>query len=311
MMPVRRALAAAPRALTAIALVAAALALIVPSGWFAGRSDVLLGLLVLATALGLSADELVRLRDHAAAIGVLSVVPFAVLAAVGWAIGRAFAPGPIRDGLLACGLSSAEVASVGLVALAGAETVIALGAVTVSLVVAAVLGPIAIGWLGGGGAHVAGAALLGRFALVVLLPLVVGVAVRTAAPRLRSVDAERDGVAALVVAALVYASLSGEHGAHDLGGAVGAAAAFLACSALLAAVWRYRAHGASATAGAFTIAMRDFAVAAALATQAFGAAAGVVPGVYGVLMLVGGSAAANVVSRRTPADVPRQDHDQT
>ena len=47
-------LAAAPRALTPLALVAAALAIVVPSAAVAGRSDLLLALLVLATALGIS-----------------------------------------------------------------------------------------------------------------------------------------------------------------------------------------------------------------------------------------------------------------
>lgn len=44
--------------------------------------------------------------------------------------------------------------------------------------------------------------------------------------------------------------------------------------------------------GALTIGMRDFAVAAALASQAFGTRASAVPGVYGVLMLLAGAAAA-------------------
>ncbi len=38
--------------------------------------------------------------------------------------------------------------------------------------------------------------------------------------------------------------------------------------------------------------MRDFAVAAALTSQALGAGAGAVPGVYGVVMLLAGSVAA-------------------
>jgi predicted Na+-dependent transporter len=49
--------------------------------------------------------------------------------------------------------------------------------------------------------------------------------------------------------------------------------------------------------GALTIAMRDFAVAAALAAQAFGPRAGVVPGVYGVVMLLAGSAGAGLLAR--------------
>src|SRR6202044_3557960 len=99
---------------TPVALLAAALALIVPSRAVATRSDLLLALLVLATALGISFTDLRRLRDHAAAVAVLSVVPLVVLGAVAWALGRPFAP-PIRDGLLAVGLASSEVASVGLV----------------------------------------------------------------------------------------------------------------------------------------------------------------------------------------------------
>ncbi len=44
--------------------------------------------------------------------------------------------------------------------------------------------------------------------------------------------------------------------------------------------------------------MRDFAVAAALASQAFGTRAAVVPGVYGVVMLVAGTAFVTLVRRR-------------
>jgi predicted Na+-dependent transporter len=63
-------------------------------------------------------------------------------------------------------------------------------------------------------------------------------------------------------------------------------------------VWRRRAGAATAVPGAFAIAMRDFAVAAALATQAFGTAAGAVPGVYGVVMLVAGTIAAGRLAKR-------------
>ena len=43
--------------------------------------------------------------------------------------------------------------------------------------------------------------------------------------------------------------------------------------------------------------MRELAVAAALATQAFGTAAGAVPGLYGVVMLLAATLAAGRVSR--------------
>jgi bile acid:Na+ symporter, BASS family len=290
-----RLLARVPGVLTPLALLAAVLGLVAPSATLAARSDLLLALLVLATALGISFADLARLRDHVRGVVVLSLLPLPLLAGAAWLLGQAFAP-PIRDGLLAVGLSSAEVASVGLVALAGADATIALGVVTGSLVLAALVGPLAIGWLSGSAVHVSSAHLLVRFALVVLVPLLVGVAARSRsalARRLASVDGEREGVAALTVAVLVYAALSGTHGAHHLGAALLASVAFLAVCGCLAALWRrVDARRASAIPGAFTIGMRDFAVAAALATQAFGTAAGAVPGVYGVVMLVAAAVTA-------------------
>jgi predicted Na+-dependent transporter len=263
---------------------------------------------VLFTAFGISAGELLALRRHARTIAGLSLLPMIILGAAGWALGRPFSP-DIQHGLLGTGLSSAEVASVGLVGLAGADATIALGVVTGSLLAAAILGPVAIGLLSPG-AHVNGAALLGRFALVVIAPLIVGVGIRThksAGRWISGHDEGRDGLAALAVVALVYAALSGAHGAHGLGAATLAGALFLVISTALAAVWSRMAGAAdptgsstAATPGAFTIAMRDFAVAATLATQAFGSQAGTVPGVYGVLMLIGGSLVATRF-RKSPA----------
>jgi predicted Na+-dependent transporter len=299
-----RVLAAAPRALTPLALLAAGLALALPSATLAGHSDLLLALLVAATALGISFADLLRLREHAREVAILSLAPLVVLAGAAWLIGRPFSP-QIRDGLLAVGLSSSEVAAVGLVAIAGADATIALGAVTGSLILAALAGPLAIEQLSGASVHVGSGHLLGRFALVVLVPLAVGVAARSTprvAARLAARDPEREGIAAVTVAVLVYAALSGTHGAHHLGAAVLASAAFLAVSGVLAVGWR-RARGAVADAvpGALAIAMRDFAVAAALAAQAFGPGAGAVPGVYGVLMLLAGAIAAGRLGRPATA----------
>jgi BASS family bile acid:Na+ symporter len=291
------------RLILPLTLVAAALALLVPSRAVAGRSDVLLALLVLATALGIPWSELTALRSRAATVAVLSVVPLVVLAALAWALGHAFGSFT-REGVVAVGLSSSEVASVGLAALAGADATIALGVVAGSLVLAALAGPVAIGWLAGGHGHAHGSGrLLGRFALVVLAPLCAGVAVRsvhTSGVWLTRRDDERDGIAALTVIVLVYASLSGTHGSHGLGSALVVSVCFCAGSALLGWAWHARAARDPTTAipGALTIGMRDFAVAAALASQAFGTRAAVVPGVYGVVMLVAGTAFVTLVRRR-------------
>ena len=52
--------------------------------------------------------------------------------------------------------------------------------------------------------------------------------------------------------------------------------------------------------GALVIELRDFAVAAALAAQAFGPPAPTVAGVYGVLMLLAGAAAAQLLPKLDP-----------
>ena len=287
-----------PRRLVPLAAVATVLAIAVPSQAVADRSDLLLALLVLATALGITASELIALRRHAGVVAVLSVVPFIVLLAAAWAVGRPFDT-DIRHGLLAVGASSAEVASVGLVVLIGADATIALGAVVGSLVLSALLGPVALGVIAGASAHGGTGHLLGRFALVVIVPLIVGVAIRSwAAAALAARDGEREGVAALAVAALVYAALSGIPAGGPIVSPILASLAFLAVCGVGAAGWSRLAPPAAAIPGALTIGMRDFAVAAALATQAFGAAAAGVPGIYGVIMLISGTAAASARARR-------------
>jgi predicted Na+-dependent transporter len=97
----------------------------------------------------------------------------------------------------------------------------------------------------------------------------------------------------------VYAALSGaaEAGGGALGSAVLAGGAFLAASAAIAVVALRGAHDRTP---AFCLGLRDFAVGAALAAQAFGPRAAVVAGVYGVMMLVAGAALAAIERRARP-----------
>ena len=243
------------------------------------------------TALGIPPREVDEVRRRWQTVVALSVLPFAVLGPAAWGLSRLF-HGPIRDGTLALGLAPTEVACAGLVALALGDAALALAVVAGSLVVSALAGPLAVSALGG--AHVSGGALLGTFALVVLAPLAAGLALRATLPRLEQVEGEVAGLASLVLAGLVYAALSGSD-RDRLGGALLAGAAFVAAGAAVAALWP--AGSVRVTAG-LTIGMRDFAVAAALAGQAFGRAAEAVPAAYGVLMLLAGSATTTVIRRR-------------
>jgi predicted Na+-dependent transporter len=147
-----------------LAVVAAVLALVFPSSALAKRSDWVLAALVLFTALGIAPSQLATLRQSKLALGALVLAPFALLAPLAWAVGRLFGE-PVHAGVLALGVSSTEVAAVGLVALAGGSAMLALGVLTGSLVVSALAGPPLLSRLAGG-TDVAVAELVGRFALV-------------------------------------------------------------------------------------------------------------------------------------------------
>jgi predicted Na+-dependent transporter len=101
----------------------------------------------------------------------------------------------------------------------------------------------------------------------------------------------------VTVVVLVYAAMSGAADEGGLLSALAASALFLVLTGLAAAAWARFAPGELRTTGVLVIGLRDFAVAAALATQAFGPAAGTVAGIYGVLMLLVGAAAAQLLPK--------------
>jgi hypothetical protein len=74
---------------------------------------------------------------------------------------------------------------------------------------------------------------------------------------------------------------------------------YVAGSAALGRVLALRAPAGQATAVLLPVAMRDFAVAAGIATAAFGPAAAAPLGAYGVLVLLAGSVVA-LIARRDP-----------
>jgi predicted Na+-dependent transporter len=293
-----RVLTALSEAVLVLALLAALLGLIVPSKTLAEGSDLLLAALVLFTALGIAPGRLAAVRDRWRRALALSFAPFLVLVPAAWALSRLF-DSPTREGVLSLGLAPTEIAAAGLVALAAGDAALALAVVTGSLIVSALLGPPAASLLAGGEAA-DGGELVARFALVVLVPLAVGASARAAMPRLARLEPQLAAASTLSVATLVYASLSGASGESDLAAALLGGGAFLLVSAAAAAFAFRRSPDLDPITAPFAIALRDFAVAAALANEAFGTRAASVAGVYGVLMLVAGALATSVL-RRTHA----------
>jgi predicted Na+-dependent transporter len=117
--------------------------LVWPSAALADRLDLILAALVAAVALTI---EPARLRETAGAwrmVAVAALLPLAVLPPVAVGLGTPFADAP-HDGLIALGLAPGEVATAGLVALAGGDAALALAVVTVSLVLTAVAAPLLV-----------------------------------------------------------------------------------------------------------------------------------------------------------------------
>ena len=246
---VRRGVSRATEVLLPLAAAAAALALVAPSSALAERSDLVLAALVLFTSLGIQPGALVSLYRRPAALLALVVFPSVVLAPLGWLVSQLFS-GAVSDGVLALGISSTEVAAVGLVAIAGGSAALALVVLTGSLVLAALGGPLLLGALAGADADVAAGELVGRFSLVVLVPFAVGLIIRAASSALDRAEPELAGLATVTVVVLVYAAMSGAGDDGDLVAAAAASGLFLAAAAVVSRLGGAGAAGATRDRGA-------------------------------------------------------------
>lgn len=286
------------KAVLPFALLAGLLALMAPSRTLAANSDLILSILVLATALGIDPDRFLQLRGRWRFVLAISIAPFFAFAPAAWVLGRLFSS-PTREGIFALGLAPTEVAAGGLVALAGGDAALALAVVAGSLVFSALAGPLLFAalLLGSEGAT-GGGELVVRFALVVIVPLLIGIGSRLVIPSLVRLEPEFAAASTLAVVALVYASLSGAGGQAELVPALLGSVAFLIISTVFAFVAvRLAGRERRGAAVPLVVGMRDFAVAAALANEAFGPPAAAIAGVYGVLLLIGGAAAASLLRR--------------
>jgi predicted Na+-dependent transporter len=292
--------------LTAV-LAAAVLGLSVqrPLAWLADRQgiNVLLAVLVFATAVSIEPAALGRLASAWRSLLVALATGITVLPALSWAVSRMVAAGSLRDGVMAVGLAPCEIASVATTAMAGGEAAVSAGVLIGSTVAAVALaGPILT--LEAGHAGVSPGAIIANLALVVALPLAVGIVLRAwVPPAARVLESERSeraaaAVALFSVAALVALIAAEVHLSARYAAVTGALVVFLAGSAVVGRLLGVRSRPGAATALLLTTSMRDFAIAAGLATSAFGPAAAAPLGLYGILVLVWGTAVAGILRQR-------------
>ncbi|MGH3272692.1 MAG: hypothetical protein ACRDN1_27020 [Trebonia sp.] len=302
-----------------------------PLAWLAARQgiNVLLAVLVFATAVTIDPAALRRAAAAWRPLLAALAIGVTVLPVLAWAASRLVAAGPLRDGVLALGLAPCEIASVATTAMAGGEAAVAAGALIGSTVVAvAVAGPILA--LEAGYAGFSPGGVIANLALVVALPLAVGVALRASAPPAPDVAAEPAAtrsaprarvsaatgvlatpraeraaahVALAAVAALVALIAAEVHFSAGYAAVAVALIVFLLASAVVGRLLGLRASRPVAAALLLITSMRDFAIAAGLAAAAFGPPAAAPLGLYGILVLVWGTAAAGVLRHRTaPAE---------
>jgi predicted Na+-dependent transporter len=302
---VRAALAAYPELAAVLAAVIAGLCAQRPLAWVTARQgiNVLLIVLVLATAVTIDPAAMRRLAQAWRRVAVAVLAGITVLPGLSWAVAHLVPAGPLRDGVLVAGLAPCEIASVATTALAGGEAAVAAG-VLIGSTLATVTLAAPILTLEAGRASFSPLRVIVNLAVVVALPLAAGIAARCLIPATArflatggaQTAASRTAIAA--VAALVALVAAEVHLSASYGTVAAALALFLAASAAVGRVLGARSPRPAGAALLLTTSMRDFAIAAALAAAAFGPRAAAPLGLYGVFVLVWGTAAAGFLRAR-------------
>jgi predicted Na+-dependent transporter len=302
MMPlsrVRRLLAGYPELLAVLAAAILGLSLRPPLAWAANHQgiNILLAVLVFATAVTIEPAALRRLTSAWPRLLAALAAGITVLPALSWAVSQVVAAGSLRDGIMTIGLAPCEIASVATTAMAAGEAALSAGILIGSTVITvAAAGPILA--LEAGHASVHPGRIIASLALVVAVPLAAGIAFRARATLTARAERAARTTAVVAVAALVALIAAEVHlSARYLVVAL-ALLVFLAGSAVTGWLLGLGTGRPAAVALLLTTSMRDFAIAAGLATAAFGTAAAAPLGLYGILVLMWGTAVAGFLRQR-------------
>jgi len=264
-----------------------------------GAILITLAVLVFCTGASMTFSEIGAIRTAARRLAVVLPVTTAGLPVLAWLASRLVSGVALRGGVLSAGIAPAEVASVALTGLAGGQAVLAAGLLATSTVLTVLLaGPI----LSIAGAHSSASqlGLLSTLALVVALPLIAGSAMRSLDPLGgREQPITRVAGTASLLGLLWEVASQLQLRASDARVLL-ALLAYLAGGLILGWLLAIGAPPAQRTAIVLPTAMRDFAVAAGIAASAFGAVASAPLGIYGLLVLIFGTAAVYVARQRKP-----------
>jgi BASS family bile acid:Na+ symporter len=257
---------------------------------------VALVVLVAAVGLGLPMSTVVHSRQHAGRIAVTVLVSAVVLPAIAFAASRAVPAGPLRLGVLAAGVAPSEIAAVALAALAGGSAAISAAVLIGSTATSVMLAGPVLNLLAGSGTTFSSGSLLLSLFCIVVVPLTLAALLRARLPcRLRDrADSASSMTSSFAVLVLIWL-VAGE---AQIGLAYLQAGfallLYLAGSTILAALLAAGLPRPTRLSLLLPVAMRDFAIAAGIASQAFGPAASAALGLYGVLVLLFGATTARL-----------------
>ena len=282
-------------------LVAAVVGLSVqrPLVWLTSHQGINVGLavLVFATAVTIEPAALRRVRTSWRRLLVVLVVGITVLPCLSWSVSRLVAPGSLRDGILTVGLAPCEIASVATTVMAGGEAAFAAGILIGSTIATVALSGLILGFEVGS-ASIDPWHILVNLLLVVAAPLAAGLTLRALTPIGSRAEHAAMVTVTVVVACLVALIAAEIRLSSRYVSVAGALVVFLVASACIGWVLGCGTRGPVASATLLTTSMRDFAIAAGLAAAAFGPDAAAPLGLYGILVLVWGTAVAGTLRRR-------------
>ncbi len=259
--------------------------------------DVLLAILVFATAVNIETRSLRRLPSSWRQVSMALLVGLCLLPPLSWAAAHLVAPGALRDGVTTIGLAPCEIASIATTAMAGGDAAMAGGILIGStLLTVSVAGPILA--LETPQASLQPGHLITNLLLVVALPLAAGVATRSFIRLPAATEAVASGAGMLALAALVALVASEVHLSLQYLPVLAAILVVLIASALIGRLVGLGSGPPGMKALLLTTSMRDFAIAAGLAAAAFGPAAAAPLGLYGVTVLLWGTGVAGFLRAR-------------
>jgi predicted Na+-dependent transporter len=261
--------------------------------------DVLLVILVFSTALNIEARSLRALPASWRPLSTALVVGITVLPALSWLAAHLIAVGHLREGVTTIGLAPCEIASIATTAMAGGDVALAGGVLIGSTVLTVALaGPILATEAAGTRLHPGH--ILMNLLFVVAVPLAAGVLLRATLRLPTRVTDVATSTSTLSVGALVALVAAEVHFSKAYLSAAAAIVLFLIASAGVGLLIARRCKPAAGRAILLTVSMRDFAIAAGLASAAFGTSAAAPLGVYGIIVLVWGTGTAGFMRARTP-----------